>query len=647
MSGSCRRSVVVIFCLVLTLKAQNSSNPPVVPGTVPSPLRSVAGGMAESWDGRLFVLQRMPPPGKPVWDFELLRPEAVTRNPANGLPVLDAGAVSDAIPLDVPPGFNTMALVPTPGFDPNPFRCDSTGTASSNGSFECYKLTIYTHTADDNFQNHLGKLRATVVVADPRTPNATPRSVTQETPFEEIQTVNGNPVLGIEPTLTPDGRLLIFHGNPGDILKYTWNPTPEDPRQWREPRSLTDMYPVDRDQLVAGVPFADRYPIARAALKSADGQPLPAGSAYRGAYPWISQEGAELFHTATQAGLDGRDRGRRGGISVIGRWTSHALRHIDGPINPNRNARTELISTRLFTSSPGADPGNWTPFRDPSGPIPYLKGRPVYPIFSAVGAVENVNVPGAIPEAQSPGFYGEVSLEDTVEGNYVLSLHMNELISSQFEIDPTRTPDTSGRFNTGLLEGAQFPQEFNGTDGNIGVGGQAVIFSHSARVRVPYSPSLDETRQDLTVQLFVNRLMDMNQDAADRPLYLVNKAGSWGLTLEEDGRIEVSVFVNGHEILSGPVGPPLALGQWTHVAFTYAGALGRLKIYVGGSLAETVSTESGQIAASNQDLVIGPGSQTPKPDFLTAGQPVVLIDEVAVSRVERTAAEIARAAYHP
>jgi hypothetical protein len=538
-----------------------------------------------------------------------------------------------------------MALVPTPGFPANPFPCDGTGNLSQTGFFACYGLTIYTHNAATGFQNHLGRLQARVIVAHPATVEASVIGVVEDAPFVEISTVNGNPVMGIEPTLTVDGRLLVFQGFPGDILVYSYNQTPENPNTWSEPRGITDMFYFDRDQPLVSSTLSGLYPFARAPLRSADGQPLPPGTPYRGNYPWISQEGAEIIHAALVAGLEGRDRSRRGGISIIGRWTQGALKHIDGPINPNREARTALISTRLFTSSPGSIPGNWTPYRDSDNPVPYLTGRPMYPIFSSVGAVENMANPGETPAPQSPAFYGEVALDDFQDGKYVLFLHMNEMISSDFAVDPTRTADTSGRFNTGLLEGAAFPQEFSGFDGNIGVGGQAILFTHGARVRVPASSSLDEARDGLTVQLFVNPLVNLAQDAADRPIFLANKPGAWSLTLEEDRRLQASVTINGTTVRSGPIGAALPLGQWTHVAFTF-GPSGALRIYLGGTPVGGIVIGSARIDTSAQDLIIGPGGQTPLPDFLPPSQAVVILDEVAVSRVERSPAEIARAAYH-
>src|SRR5207244_417804 len=144
-------------------------------------------------------------------------------------------------------------------------------------------------------------------------------------PWQRLTTVSGKPINGIEPTVSADGRLLIVQGRPennGDIdtLCYSWNATPGSTTGWSEPRSVADFY-SDRETLVDGIRFADRFPIAQQPLKAPDGSVFSAGQVVHGAYPWISHDGTELFFCACSAGKDGVDRARRGASSVVGRWT--------------------------------------------------------------------------------------------------------------------------------------------------------------------------------------------------------------------------------------------------------------------------------------------------------------------------------------
>ncbi|MCO5166432.1 MAG: DUF4214 domain-containing protein [Planctomycetes bacterium] len=629
-----RASVAAIAVLTAQVAlAQEPPPAPVAPATVRVPW--VGGnGHAETWDGRVFVITRNVGGGPVGWAVVVLRPEALGRTP-EGRPAFDDACFSPEAALAMSPAvghgltdLNALALSPAPGRLDNPYRSEADGTPRRDGAFETYDLLVHTqrYRAGDD---RLGVLPARVVVRDPRTPRAAVERAELLGAFQELRTTQGQPLRGIEPTVTFDGHLLVWQGHPRndgqiDVLMYSFTQTPGAATGWSPPRSISDLYHRDRAALVAGLPLHERAPLAKRPLRAQDGRAFGPGELYRGAYPWISHDGTELFHTATVAGVDGRDRARRGGLSVIGRWTGWTLRHIDGPLNPDREA-----SVRLFFSSPGAAPGFWRPFPDvPGAPLPCTAGRPVYPLFGS-----------------NTADYGEVSFEDHEDGDHVLVLRMNELVTKEATLDPTRTPDTSGRLNTGLLEGARFPQEYERVDENRGVVGQALYFPQGGAVRVRASASLGEVREALTLDLWVKRLVDLDRDGENRFVFLAHRAGAFDLILEEDGRVQATVVSGGAGRRSGPVDPALPVGAWAHVAVTYEAASGRLRVHVGGALRSEQVFGPGQVDATTADLLLGPAGLRPRAPSVGAGEAVVMLDEVKVSRVARRPDEVAASAF--
>jgi len=337
---------------------------------------------------------------------------------------------------------NAVAVFAMPNVSPNPYP--------SGNDTETYEVVVSTQHYDATGPQTpalLGQRYAKIVVKNPRTKDAHVESATMLTQFDQYKTVTNEPIRGIEPTLTADGRLLVYQGHPNnkgdiDMIMYSWNATPGQATGWSKPRSICDMT-ADGATMVAGIRFDERFPLAKARITATDGTPFAVGELLHGAYPWVSHDGTEIFFTATVAGTVNVDRARRGGTSVVGRWTGNQVRHLDGPINPNREK-----SVRLFTSSPGATPGFWRPYPElgTQNPLPYTGARPVFPLFGS-----------------NTHDYNEISFEDFADKDYVLCLRMNECVNKAGDYDPKKTPDTSGNMNTGTLEGARFPVEYNGS----------------------------------------------------------------------------------------------------------------------------------------------------------------------------------------
>ncbi|CAM2063775.1 Di-haem cytochrome c peroxidase [Sulfidibacter corallicola] len=629
-------------------------------------------GHASTWDGRLIVVSA---PGlyagEPYlgWVTAALRPEALVRD-EDGLPDFTApDAVSEPTFLHrvpIPAGddgvfsdeelrqihqhpdaqavgmavVNMIALVPHPDRAENPYPVDEHGNPDPGGTFACYDMLVFaTLHGFDPFnpegKDVLGRLSAKIVVGEPKTVRTFIQKAEITAPFAALKTLDDQSIRGIEPTITNDGRLLVFQGDPGntgeiDVIVYCWNETPGALTGWSRPQSLNRMYELDRDRMVGGIAFHERFPIAKQPLIGADGRPFADEQLYLGAYPWISRDGSELFHTTLRTGRG--EQARRAGLAVIGRLTDFRLRPIDGPLNPNRGTLLpdQESEGRLFFSSPGLSPGMWKPFPEArDNPVGNTDWGPVYPLFSS----NNAN-------------YSEVSFYDP---DYVAVVPMNEVVAQYGEVDPLFANNLARTGEPGRLDSAWFPQEygFDGEDINRGMVGQALYLGDRGSVTVSANELVNDI-QSVTVQAFVRRLVDMNQSADNHDRHLVTIEGALELVLLEDGRLQAWIHRNGSRYGVGPAGTPLPPGTWFHGAFTYDHRSGTLLLYQDGILiTEAVIPDPGPVVVAGGDLVLGPGSYGQPADFVAGNEAILMMDEVMVSRVVRSHRELARDALRP
>ncbi len=611
---------------------------------------------AMTWDGRILITTGNNPasPAQQGWHTVVFRPENIARD-TNGVPRFMPENFSERFDweYDGVPGsttHNTLAVVPVPDYKENPFRSDENGQPQLFGAYETYMLFIF---APLNEAMDMAIRRGRIVVENPRTPNAKIYRSEMLSAAQVLKATNNKNMRGLEPSVTLDGKLLIYQGTPKndggiDYIVYSFNPNPGDPNGWSPPRSIADLYYIERNKLVNGQPFHEIYPIAKQALRDAEGKVYASGAYYYGAYPWISQEGTEIFHTAFQAGcaIDNMscpawrrgERALRGGFSVIGRWTNWTMRYIDGPLNPDRFSVGAEPSIRTITNSFGAYPGMWAAFRDVANlPLPYTGQRPLY---SLLGAIR--------------GEYTEVSFEDFQDKNYLLFWRMNEMVtrdpkdSKRTLIRSNMTSDTSGNYLNGQLKGATFPQELTGEDINIGATGQAIYFADGASVRAASNARFDAVKKAFTVELFVKRNVGIDTDPPNRYRFLIHKAGSYNLIAEENGLLIASVFLklpNGQvvERRSTQVGH-LPYQQWSHVAFSFDSTTGSLKLYQDGKLLIENKFEAAPVQTTATEFIVGPGGQV-TPLWPDTRLPLFVIDEVKLSQVVRSADEIRVSAF--
>lgn len=639
----------------------------------------------------------------------------------------------------------TLALKPLinhPAKGANPFPSNALGDYSENGSYRTYELfMVTTHFAVepsaiacdpgepqdgiiwhcDNgiwkfngpgfkyrvdhgwtlFEPILGCREITVTVDMSATPNRIHSA--SATAFTPLETVGSADIIGTEPTITADGRLLLFHGDGGANLvttqkvTYAYNASSCSVTGWEAPKSITAMNSTE-DQA-----FKDRYPMARFPIREPDsaGDYFSHGPSDKlnGPYPWVDKDGSFFMsaHTYSWEG-DATNRAVRSGMIVCGEPTGGYVKLVDDvALNPTRqggrmdwpltlqpahDAQRDSQMTTFFST--GLRPSLWEPFLGEDVPVPTMQSGPRIPILPIW--------------VHRTRLYGEVRFEE-VDGNYLLYLACNEAFTRNLNpdypsnVDPSRTPDTSGRssrLSCSLVQGASFPQEEYGlieddpviTNGgvpvprlnaeplrkllspeadpiqsheNIGFKGQAILFPTAGAVQAAAFPAHGN---EITFQAFVKAMRTWNSQL----LKIITSVGRFELRLETTGRLvgQVTVLNINNNLavtktktvvsrVAAVDGQPNEFDPsagWRHVAVTFDGDSGGksyLKIYLDGQL-EATATWNGTSTFNTPitDVYVGPRISGGSTD---AGAAVLVLDEVAISNVVRTSEELRRDAF--
>ncbi|HOY30277.1 MAG TPA: T9SS type A sorting domain-containing protein [Bacteroidales bacterium] len=132
--------------------------------------------------------------------------------------------------------------------------------------------------------------------------------------------------------------------------------------------------------------------------------------------------------------------------------------------------------------------------------------------------------------------------------------------------------------------------------------------------------ALNNASGEMTVEFWM-------KPAADNSSYSIIGKNQFRI-LTSSGKIRVQV--SGTTLLNSTA--EIDTGQWTHVAVTFSNTNNAIKIYLNGSLDNTLSTFSGSFAATTDTLVIG---KSVYGDNLEGG-----LDEVRIWKTVRTASEI-------
>ncbi|GAA5524053.1 hypothetical protein Maes01_00605 [Microbulbifer aestuariivivens] len=567
-------------------------------------------GHAETWDGRIFVRKR-----KLGWYASAFRPERITRN-ADGSINFKNGAFGSSVELQSKADAdarsihqNWLAIAQDFSVEGrNPFPSDAAGNYSSLGTYATYKALVYVTSTAAGDNDQMGFFRATFIVANANTRDAQVVSARFNGGFQRLRLKNSEDFRCIEPSVTVNGMLIVCQGHPDnngriDNLVYSWNPAPGAASGWSLPKSIANMYWDDRDTDVAGVKFSMRFPIAERPLVDATGNAYGPNELVKGAYPWVSHDGAELFYQASREGVSAR----RTATTVVGRWTGWTFRHIDGPINPNRHR-----DTRLFISSPGAFTTMWSPYKNVDDlKMPYSLRGPGYPIFGS-----------------NNHDYSEVGFNDYLDGNFILYYGMNEQVDRSGAFQKTGTNDTSGNFNNGTLVNAKFPLEYNGQDVLAGRFGQAIYFPSGSYVEVDKNRGWDSLGNGATVDFWLN----MASSSGSIPLFSLS--GGVEISLADGDTLVATVTDTAGETET-LIGGGIANNSWQHIALAVDPAKQQMLLYLNGRLvADRALTNFGTLRTDGA-VRLGPQN----------ANALLLLDEVKVSNVAREAHEISHYAH--
>lgn len=561
-------------------------------------------GHAETWDGRIFVVKRTG-----GWYAQAFRPERIERNSDGSIDFSRQNAFGNRVTLELEsnaPGgtLNWLAIVPDNSVSgENPYPSDASGRYSASGSNLTYRAIVYHTIRRDGQTRNMGYRTATFIVSNANTRDAQVTSAELTSSFRSLRLQSGVQFMCIEPSVTLDGMLIVCQGHPDDPgridnLVYSWNPVANATTNWRAPKSIANMYWDDRNQTVGGMPFRVRFPIADKPLIDAAGNEYRRNDLVKGAYPWVSHDGSEVFYQASREGVSAR----RTATTVVGRWTGGIFRHIDGPINPYRH-----VSTRLFVSSPGAFTTMWAPYKNVDDlKIPYSVRGPSYPIFGS-----------------NSRDYAEVGFDDYLDGNFVLYYGMNEQIDRAGGYQRTRTPDTSGNFNNGTLVGARFPLEYNNRDEIVGRYGQAIYFASGNYINVAKNQGWDSLTEGVSVDLWVRK---MNGSGTIR---LFNLRDGVEVSLTNGSTLSATVTDTAGNRVSAS-GGSVGTNNWTHVAMTFDPNAKQMKLYIDGREVASRSVSTFGTLRTSGSVRIGPESSSG----------LLLLDEVKVSNVVRAEYEI-------
>ncbi|WP_224247845.1 LamG domain-containing protein [Hyalangium gracile] len=552
-----------------------------------------ANGHSSTIDGRVFIgnVREDQVTTTTTWRARVFRPEAVTYD-AEGKPGF-ASAFSTGKTLDVKNGENALAFCFTQPAQPYTL---SSGVAI----YQPFLFDSQMYNGPNIFRRRTVDIR----VSQPFTPQAEIASFTTGA-LETLTTVTGAHIRGIEPTMTSDGRLLIYQGGPDnngviDHLMYSYNPTPCASTGWSTPRPVSAMFSDPNTAL-------KRYPLAWQRMKAATGEEFgdtAATGLIRGAYPWVDHEGRNLLYAAVRY----TDGARREAISLIGSETGWAAYHIDGSLNTDR-----LDRGHLFYSGPM---WNFEQERHPSQNFPpgssnetkYLPVTKTHDVLALFGS--------------NTADYNEVDIGELLNPFQVLFLPMNELVTRTGDYDVTRTPDLSGRFFTGTVTGtAQISDKNNVTQPASGSlwqpqgKGKALVLPGGGALTVNLAdasgttPGIGAPVKGFTVQLAVRPDAAINQGCTTgNPYrYLLQKRGTLDLIYEANDTVQMSFQINGQRVRLGR-SPVLPKGVWTHLAYTWDGTTGQFAEYVNGvETGRVLPTAPGTFQLGTGVLSIGAG----------------------------------------
>lgn len=632
---------------ILAANPAHAFHPKIIPFTKFTELNALA--LAPYYTDRAFLLDcyqnilsvgQPDDPGFAYWLTELRE----GRQNRSSIPAAFASTFGGD-PAQLPNKFKNYARLAS---SENPYPSDNRGEYSPNGSFKTYDVLLYTQVyklfqypggvaplfgrnpdLEMLPQDTIGVMRARFIISNPDTDAADLVGYYFMNDFTPLHEAGGAYVHGIEPTLTADGLLMVYNANvPDGVLKYTHTEDPLNPDAWSMSHNLTTLY-TEKDNLIHGIKIGERYPLAKQPIKTPAGVDYLPQDGIKGAYPWISWEGTEVYFTSLVASnVNPAVNARRAGASVVGQWTGNAVRLLDGFLNTGLYAYDKIV---LFAVGIGSTSSFWNPYKNISNPkLPFLYERPSVMIN---GFNDNT--------------YNDISFKEFVDGRYIIAWPMGEMLNKiPYNSDPyvglvdfRKTPDLSGHFNSGTLGvGAWFQSEFglgNQNDRYAGYKGQAIRFKSEGMVSVANQTDFQKLAS-FTVEMFVL----LEQPGSFKLAQFGGAANVFSLEYV-GGKIYANLATSSNYVLDSGAAVILP-STWTHVAATYDHIGGTFKLYINGKMVSQALTTSEALPIPFGSVFrVGPAGP------VTNGLEVMRLDEVRLSMVSRSATEIADAAHLP
>ncbi|MCB0348119.1 MAG: hypothetical protein KDD37_04750 [Bdellovibrionales bacterium] len=663
------------------------------------------GGFIATWDGRVVIFPNHIKDSLYKWDAFALRYEAIKTNDKGEPNLLDPSVYSPLVtldgdfPIDSPNNklnaLNRMhlAVAPDTDFKLNPYPSDEKGKPVSNlnSIYKTYRLYIIgtagslkSYQPNKPIPDLLVQSTAEIITKNGGTKTAeivSAKILAEGKPVKS--SIDSEPFFGFEPTLSNDGRLVLWGGHPinGGIhfIMYSFNPTPKNNLTWSKPRHLTSMYWVHgagsaNEPVIDGVKFSDRYPIAKQQLRDAYGNYFAAEDGYPGAYPWLSLDNSDLFCPTVATFF----AARRSAFSVIGASTNYASRNIDGAVNLTRanvTGRADVWEAtpegkelsekynkmtdengrpfgtngfqRIMIAPLMQIPSMWTPFTESTEryQLPFTNKKNTYGFLMS-----------------HSNRYVEVSLPEISDKDFVLNLPMNEAIEfdkkylkkmaesrdvkswndvyNMARYDPQSTPDLSGLFQTGKLSaGAEFPYEYNDAvkkwresrvlvDRAVGIEGNSVYFRPKSYITVATKElALEKIRQskEMNISFFLRKYSTLDNESILQ----------WEkfISVETDeNKLVIKNYQYGNWIVVAEPKIHIAPNKWYHYSLNVSA--NKISLFINGeNVSETkISLVIPSIA---KNIWIGPfSSQAP------SRAAVYSLDQVSISRVVRSENEI-------
>lgn len=388
-------------------------------------------------------------------------------------------------------------------------------------------------------------------------------------------------------------------------------------------------------------------------------------SEFRGAYPWISWEGADLFYQSVYSRFN-NDGAIRAAWSAVGESTGWQVRHIDGAfresVNPDGLVDKKVKRKVLFTSAIAGSSSIWNPFREKEYPVfPVHNKRPVMLFYAS-----NFNE------------VAEVSFQDYFDGGYLTSLSMNKALSlidlssptfsyatrtsdrsgvyvykdcdgaiiseAQYsekenincvqdqQYDATKTPDISGNNIFGTLKGGvSFSEENYGDITKEEYLGTYVKFQTSGSIAGSFNPA-QFNKEFFSVEFALKPLSGFSGLANARILTI---PGILNVNLTKTRAIEVTLYNASSSPISTIQNISTAIidsNTWSHIGLSWDSRTKELFLYKNGTkVGDFKIVASFRFSNSNGTFQIGPQGLS------TAGSSeIYALDEFKISKVVRT-----------